>query len=148
MNEIELQQREAQKGCGMVVVVASFVVVSLFLVPTRFLGTNMVPEFCAVLMILTAFQVAAKRTSDSRIRLAREPYRTKDYDTVIRLLEPFTGRVLLWPNARFDRTGEALVMLADAWKNTGELAKARALVAYIQKYRKGEYVERCKQLGL
>jgi hypothetical protein len=124
--------------------VLSIVLGAFFAIPPRYLGTNMVPEFIAGICLILAFQAVAVRISQARLQLGKEASEREDDPEVIRLLSPFLGRFLIWPNARFDKTGEGLWMLATALQRQGRAPEGRQLLNYIVRYRRGEFAEKAK----
>lgn len=137
---------EGKKGCGMIVISILLAIVFLFSVPTVWLGRTMIPEFVAVAIIVVSLQLFARRIAQTRLELAREPFQKKRYAEVVATLEPFLGKSLLWPNARFDKEGEALYMLAAALKAEGRESEARQVVQYLRTYRRGAYLEKANKL--
>ncbi len=144
MTSEEILRREAQKGCGMLTLVLLILIVALFAIPAKFLGTNMVPEFIAAMSLILAFQAVAVRISQARLRLGIEANERGDDAEVVKLLSPFLGRFLIWPNARFDKSGEGLWILAAALDREGRQSEGRQLLNYIARYRRGEYAEKAK----
>ncbi len=128
----------------MLTLVLLILVIALFAIPPRFLGTNMVPEFIAAMSLVLAFQAVAVRISQARLRLGKEASERGDDAEVMKLLSPFLGRFLMWPNARFDKTGEGLWILAAALGRQGRATEGRQLLNYIARYRRGEYADKAK----
>lgn len=145
MTLAEAIERERLKGVGLLTTVFVLIVVVFFLIPPRFLGTTMIPEIIATCIILLALQAVNRRLITCRIFFGSEAFKRKDHPGVIEALEPFLGRWLLWPNARFDKTGESLFMLATAFLATNETVKAKQITAYLTKYRANDWAQKAQK---
>jgi hypothetical protein len=140
----EAIEKERLKGIGLLTTVIVLIVIVFFLIPPRFLGTTMIPEIVATCTILLALQAVNRRLITCRKFYGFEAFKRKEFEGVIEALGPFLGRWLLWPNARFDKSGEVLYMLTIAFIASDELPKARQITAYLTKYRANDWAQKAQ----
>jgi hypothetical protein len=140
-------RRQFLKGVG-----AAVTVFALYLGAIAALGARtgepaaLAVDAAAVLGVLVVAQVYSRRVAERRVEAAREASRTGRFDQAIALLLPFAqaGRINL--RSRFDRTGEAHFLLAQAARQEGEEDLFRYCLVFLLRFRRGDWADRAKGL--
>jgi len=135
----EALRRQFLKGVGAFVVLLILYLSAIALVGTR-TGENLttVIDVAAFFLMFLVVQTYSRALAMIRLTLARSE---KDPAQVRLLLEPFRGF-----RSRFDRSGEAHFLLAKAASELGDVETVKQLVAFLHRFRRGEFLDRSKTL--
>jgi hypothetical protein len=91
----------------------------------------------SILIVLTPFFLGVNRLFTARLRLGRELVAQRRWREAVAALDPFAGR-----GQRFlDSTGEAHALLAQAYAGQGNVARADAARAFVQRHRPGPWAD-------
>jgi hypothetical protein len=102
-------------------------------------------EGLGIFAILFIVQRYSKQVATVRLEIARRS-RRKSPETVYAALFPYLEGKWVNVRTRFDSSGEAHFLLAEAAANLGEEETFRRAVGFLLRFRRGEWAERAAKL--